>query len=354
MKRSRIATTVVAGAILVGAQLPAYASNDPSYELQWGLKKIGAEAAWAHATGDGVKIGIVDTGVDLEHEDLAGKVVAHTSCLGAAGDPRACSGSGQDDQGHGTHVAGIAAASKDNQKGIAGVAPGAQVVVARVFGPGGQADTSDVLAGIKWVVDNGARVVNLSLGDPTAFATALTGDPGVLSEGIEYAWEHDSIPVVAAGNSNTLWLGLEGGCKDAMKAVVVGSTGPDDTVAHYSTPTGEARMAILAPGGAANGDEKADIYSSIWDGRQPNKYGYLAGTSMAAPHVTGALALLVEQGYGPTAAVKRLLDSADHNVSCGAGSPSCVGRLDVAKAVSEPKTTDKIPVESGRSVETKE
>jgi serine protease len=346
MKRSRIAMTVIAGAILVVGQLPAQASDDPSYELQWGLKKIGAEAAWANTTGDGVKIGIVDTGVDLEHEDLQGKIVAHTSCLGAAGDPAKCAGSGQDDQGHGTHVAGIAAARKDNQKGVAGVAPAAQLVVARVFGPGGQADTSDVLAGIKWVVDNGAQVVNLSLGDPTAFATAMTGDPGVLSEGIQYAWEHDAIPVVASGNSNTLGLGLEGGGNDAMKAVVVGATGPDDSVAHYSTPTGRARWAIVAPGGAATGDQKADIYSSIWDGKKPNNYGYLAGTSMAAPHVTGALALLIGQGYDPTGAVQRLLDSANHEVSCGSGSASCAGRLDVAKATAAPEATDKLPVES--------
>jgi subtilisin family serine protease len=347
MKRSRIALCLLAGAALVGGQFPAQASDDPSSELQWGLKKIGAEAAWANgATGEGVKIGVVDTGVDLEHEDLAGKVVAHTSCLGSGGDPAACEGSGQDDQGHGTHVSGIAAAIKDNQKGVAGVAPSAQLVVARVFGPGGQADTSDVLAGIKWVVDHGAQVVNLSLGDPTAFVTALTGDPGVLSEGVEYAWEHNAIPVVAAGNSNTLGLGLEGSGNDTMKAVVVGATGPDDAVAHYSTPTGRARMAIVAPGGAANGDEKADIYSAIWDGKKPNKYAYLAGTSMAAPHVTGALALLVGQGYGPTAAVQRLLDTADHDVSCGAGSSACAGRLDVGQATAKPQTADKLPVES--------
>lgn len=336
MLRSRPLFSLLTGSALLVGQLPAHASTDPFLGRQWNLQKVGAPAAWPLTTGEGVRIGIVDSGIDLQHEDLAGQVVAHTSCVGSAGDPSRCTGTAQDDQGHGTHVAGIAAASKDNGKGIAGVAPDADLVVAKVLDAAGSGSTEDVLAGIKWVVDQGARVVNLSLGDPTAFATALLGSPAALHQGLDYAWAHGAIPVVAAGNSNTLGLGLEGGGNDMVNAVVVASSGPDDSVASYSTPTGQARFAMLAPGGAANGRPADDIYSTVWNRQQPNGYGYLAGTSMAAPHVSGALALLLSQGYAPLDAVERMLQTADRTVDCGSGSPKCPGRLDVAKATARP------------------
>ena len=98
------------------------------------------------------------------------------SCVGSGGDPAKCKGSAQDDQGHGTHVSGIAAASKDNGKGIAGVAPDAQLVVAKVMNAQGTGPGSDVTAGVKWVVDHGAKVVNLSLGDPAQPITALISE----------------------------------------------------------------------------------------------------------------------------------------------------------------------------------
>jgi subtilisin family serine protease len=315
----------------------ASASNDPSFSQQWGLAKIGAEQAWASSTGTGVKIGIVDTGVDLAHEDLAGKVVESTSCVGAQGDVAKCRGSAQDDQGHGTHVAGIAAADTNNGKGVAGVAPGAQLVVAKVLTSAGAGSGEDVTAGIKWVVDHGARVVNLSLGDPAQAVTQLIG-PNDLDEGIKYAWAHGAVPVVAAGNSNTLGLGLEGSSYGDINAIIVGATGPDDSVASYSTSTGEAKWAVLAPGGAADGDKKNDVFSTFWAQGKSNAYDYLAGTSMAAPHVSGAVALLLAEGYSPVGAVQRLLETADPTVSCGPNSPTCHGRIDVAKATAVPAT----------------
>ena len=309
----------------------AGASNDPHFGEQWGLGKIGAESAWTRTTGAGIRIGIVDTGIDLEHEDLAGKVVESISCVGSDGDQAKCKGSAQDDQGHGTHVGGIAAASKDNQKGIAGVAPDAQLVVAKVMNAQGTGKGSDVTAGIKWVVDHGAKVVNLSLGDPAQPITALISE-NELKEGVEYAWSHGAIAVMAAGNSGT-GLGIEGANFGDMNAIVVGATGPDDTPASYSTSTGEAKWAVAAPGGAADqGNKTNDIYSTFWIKGQKNSYGYQAGTSMASPHVAGAVALLLAQGYTPADAVTRLLDTADKGVGCEANSSTCRGRINVDKA----------------------
>jgi thermitase len=331
LSRSRIPFIATVAALLSLIALPAQASDDARFNEQWSLQKIGAPAAWAATTGAGVRVGIVDTGIDLNHEDLAGKVVAHTSCIGSAGDPAKCNGSGQDEQGHGTHVAGIAAADKDNHVGIAGVAPDSELVVAKVLSPAGAGTTEDINAGIRWVVDHGARVVNLSLGDPNYLITSLQGTP--LSEGIEYAWTHGAIPVVASGNTNPGGLGVLGSSEyGSMNAVVVGATGPSDRVAPYSSPLGNAKWSIMAPGGIGGRTPATDVLSTIWKAGLQNQYAALAGTSMAAPHVTGALALLLAQGHSQQAAVDRLLAGADRAVPCGLLSGSCAGRLDVARA----------------------
>ena len=336
MSRFRLPLLATVTAVLSLVALPATASNqtgsnDARFAEQWSLQKIGAPTAWAATTGAGVRIGVVDTGVDLTHEDLAGKVVAHTSCIGAAGDPARCSGSGQDEQGHGTHVAGIAAATAGNNAGIAGVAPGAELVVAKVLGAAGNGTVEDINAGIRWVVDHGAQVVNLSLGDPNYLITSVSGT--ALSEGIEYAWSRGVIPVLASGNTNPFGLNLLGSSEyGALNALVVGSTGPSDTVAAYSSPLGNAKWSLMAPGGAGGGTPDRDILSAIWKKGEANQYAALAGTSMAAPHVAGAAALLLAQGYGPAETVGRLLATADRNVGCGLNSPTCAGRLDVARA----------------------
>ena len=304
----------------------AGASNDADFNKQWGLAKIGAPEAWAHSTGQGVRVGIVDTGVDLNHEDLAGRVVESTSCVGAAGDPAKCTGTGQDDQGHGTHVAGIIAANKDNGIGIAGVAPDAQLVVAKALNAAGAGTEEDINASIKWVVDHGAKVVNLSLGDPNFVFTSLLGTS--MREGIEYAWSHGAVPVVASGNSDLFGLGLGSSNYGDLNAIIVGATGPDDTVSEYSSPIGSAKWGILAPGGAGDGNPEHDIYSTFWQKDKPNAYRALAGTSMATPHVVGAVALLLAEGFTPQQVVERLISTADSKVACD----NCKGRLDVAKA----------------------
>jgi thermitase len=316
---------VVAAALVVAAS-PAHASNDPKFAEQWGLAQIGAPAAWATTTGAGVRIGVVDTGVDPDHDDLAGKVVAHASCIGADGDPAACRvGEGHDDNGHGTHVAGIAAATKDNGMGIAGVAPDASLVVAKALDAEGAGTVDDVMAGIKWVVDNGAQVVNLSFGPGL---TSLVG--GSLDEGVEYAWSRGAVPVLAAGNENLFGLSLlNGGGYGDLDAIVVGATTRRGDVAGYSSPLGSAKWSLVAPGGDASADP-AERVVSTW---RSDDYKALAGTSMAAPHVAGGLALLLAEGSSREAAVARLLDAADPSVPCDG---ACRGRLDVARAVGVP------------------
>jgi subtilisin family serine protease len=312
---------------------PAIASDDPFFPDEWGLTQVHAPEAWPVDTGAGVTIGIVDTGVEAAHPDLVGRVAATTACIGTGGDPNKCGGSGDDIDGHGTHVTGIAAANAGNGVGVAGVAPNARVVVARVFQqattsdgkPGMAATVADVNAGIKWVVSQGARVVNLSLGldpgrpPPSNFLIFGSQGSQTLGTGIEWAWSQGAVPVLAAGNDANGQVDYPN-----AHAIIVGASRRSGAVASYSTSLSNSRWGMVAPGGE-NSDPSEGIVSTWTQGR----YAYLAGTSMAVPHVSGAVALLLAQGLSRDAAVARLLDTAD-NVACGSG---CRGFLDVSRAV---------------------
>jgi serine protease len=315
---------LAAAAVAVGTIGPAAATGDLS-GAQWDMRQIGAPAAWARTTGANVRIGIVDTGVDAGHEDLAGKVVAFANCVGGCKDAAP-----MDDEGHGTHVSGTAAAA-NNGIGISGVAPSAQLVVAKVLDSSGSGSVDDVNAGIHWVVDHGAQVVNLSLGSEV-FISGIFGDNS-LSDGVEYAWNHGAVAVLAAGNSNL--LGLFGSSNyGSAHALVVGATGPDGEVAGYSSSLGNAQWGLVAPGGddtnqadcSDKNQQQARCVLSTWPG---NQYAWAQGTSMATPHVTGTVALLRAEGLSAPAAVQRILDTAA-KVPCG---QSCHGRLDTAAAV---------------------
>ncbi|HET9441970.1 MAG TPA: S8 family serine peptidase, partial [Acidimicrobiales bacterium] len=308
----------------MGGAGPARATNDPFWSRQWAPAKIGAPTAWESSTGAGIKVGIVDSGVDLAHPDLQGRIAAAASCVGARGNSAACTaGGGQDVNGHGTHVSGIVAANKDNGIGTTGIAPSAQLVVARVF-QNDAADLGDVEAGIRWAVDQGARVVNLSLGENVLLG-GLLGGGGSLGPVLNEVWSRGAIPVVAAGNAQFLSGSASYG---NVNAIVVGATGPDDEIAAYSVSTGTAKWAIVAPGG--NGADDRQIFSTYWVPGASGQYGFLQGTSMATPHVSGALALLLARGASQQQAVDLLLATANRSVACGS---TCAGRLDVAAAM---------------------
>ena len=353
--RPRLAVATIAALTITLAAASAFAdsvSRDPFSPNQWALPKIKAPAAWTKTTGQGVLVGVVDSGVDLSHEDLAGQVAQSTNCIGSHGDPRQCKGNGQDDYGHGTHVSGIIAALKDNGRGIAGVAPGAKLVVAKALDSSGSGRTDDINGAIMWVVDHGAKVVNLSLGE-NVFITQVLGTD--LGTGVEYAWQHGAVAVLTAGNQQALGFGsAEYGSIDA---IVVGATGPQDEVAGYSSPTGNAKWAVVAPGGDGHDalgqptcsppQDAACIISTFWSKASANGYRYDEGTSMAAPHVSATLALLMSQGLTPAQAVERLLATVDRSVSCGINSANCHGRLDAGAAVGATAVVGTTPAGSG-------
>jgi subtilisin family serine protease len=308
---------VALGAGLV-APTPASASDDPFYDRQWALLQIGAPQAWQITRGAGITVGIVDTGVEAAHPDLAGKVALTADCV--ARTVCADGAASTDPSGHGTLVSGVVAAGTGNGRGIAAVAPDTRIVVARVLAGNGEGRAEDVNLGIRWAVDHGARVVNLSLGDPNFVLNSVQGTP--LRAAIDYAWSRGAVPVLASGNYGAGGLGSQN--YGNLNAVVVGATDRSGGVAGYSSPVGNAKWGIVAPGGSGASGPDNNVISTMSGGG----YASSAGTSMAAPHVSGAIALLLAQGLSPSAAVARLLASAD-KVPCGTG---CQGRLNLAAA----------------------
>lgn len=317
--------------VLVGAPAAAKAPDDPLYPNQWGMIKIGAASAWDRATGKGIVIAIVDTGIHLNHEDLKDKLVPGKDFLG--GEPP------QDEDtlspGHGTHVSGIAGAKTFNGKGVVGVAPDAKLMPVRVLDEFGSNINlthpdnafANTALGITWAVDNGAKVINISFGDAVG-----TGPDDSLAAAIEYAWSKDAICVIAAGNDATE-RGRPSGYTNE-NAVVVAATASNDTRASYSNFVGDAKWGLSAPGSA--------IRSTYYDPAFPNdndEYADFWGTSMAAPHVSGALAVLLSMGLAPAKAIDTMLATATDLGLKGVDSTYGAGRLNLAAAVKSVATS---------------
>ncbi|HZN15793.1 MAG TPA: S8 family serine peptidase [Acidimicrobiales bacterium] len=311
----------LAALLVMGIAPPAHASNDPAFNQQWNLARMNVPPAWGASTGAGVTVGVVDSGVQADHPDLAGRVAASTRCTSGSADPNAdCGGSGADSNGHGTHVSGIIAATKDNGQGVAGVAPSAQLVVARVFDDGDSTTGNDVMAGAMWAVNHGAKIVNFSLGDAGFLGLGLFVSNDLVKQVAAAVWNAGAIPVVAAGNGSCAnWAGTE--------AVVVAASGPSDEEASYSCSAGSALRGVLAPGGNSSSCESNEgaCVLSTW---KDSQYAYVQGTSMAAPAVSGALALLLGQNLDRTTALNRLMSNLD-----AASCRGCKGKVNVSRAV---------------------
>ena len=263
--------------------------NDPMYDRQWHLKAMGAPEAWAStARGDGVVVAVVDTGVS-KVEDLEG-----TSMLkGESFVPGTRSSA--DDQGHGTHVAGTIAQTTNNGKGVAGVAPNATILPVKVLSKYGFGSASWIAAGIDYAADEGADVINLSLGGAYS---------AVIHNAIKKARAKGVLVVAAAGNSGRRGVGYPGGLEETIG---VSATGPDGSLAPYSS-FGKG-VDIAAPGGDKRKSGGGVLQNTI-NGRGGDHYVEFQGTSMATPHVAGAAAVLLSQGTAPDAVERLLLDSA--------------------------------------------
>lgn len=266
----------------------------------YGLKKIQAPAAWDKARGrKDVVVAVVDTGVDYRHPDLAGVVVKGPDLSNRDADS-------MDDHGHGTHVAGTIGAIA-NGRGIVGVAFGVKILGVKVLSAKGSGSQDTIAKGIMASVENGAKVVNLSLGGP---------DSRTLREAIAKATKAGVLCVAAAGNDGDTNPDYPGANPDALG---VGSSDSGDRRSSFSNYG--TTVDIAAPG--------SSIYSLGLNGG----YRKLSGTSMATPHVAGAAALLLSKRPGLTVAqLRRLLETTGDPVSGFTKTPS-VKRLNLASAL---------------------
>lgn len=237
--------------------------NDP-YFANWqsGLKRMDAEAAWELSLGSSsVPVAILDTGVNSGHEDLAGRVMAGYNFVSNNRDA-------SDDHGHGTRVAGILSANVDNGKGIAGVTWKNPIMPVKVMGSSGYGNYSDIANGIIFAADNGARVINMSLG---AASKSLS-----LENAINYAYNKGVVLVAAAGNSNTAVFYPAA----YPNVIAVAAVDGGDVKASYSNFGPE--ISVAAPG---------STLSTLMNG----SYGNSSGTSFAAPFVAGLAGLLMSE-----------------------------------------------------------
>ncbi len=287
--------------------------------------QVGAPIAWQHGlTGAGTTVAVVDTGIDAEHPDLAGKTVAAADFSGE--------GDVVDRNGHGTHVASIVAGTGAASGGrYKGVAPDAKLVVAKVFDASGEGDTAQVMAGIDWVVAQGAKIVNLSLG-----AGVSDGyDP--LSQQLDtLSAEKGTLFVVAAGNAGPgdRTVTTPGA---AASALTVGALDRDNSLAWFSSRGPRLRDAAVKPEIAAPGVGIAAARAAGTELGEPvdDFYTRLSGTSMATPHVAGAAAILLQQQPGLSGeALKNELVSTAKDVGLRWYEQGS-GLLDIARAVTQ-------------------
>lgn len=274
--------------------------NDPMFAKQWNMKLIGAEQAWPRATGKGVVVAVIDTGVAAESD---------AKCYLAKDFDKTQFTKGYDfvndddhptdDHGHGTHVAGTIAESTNNGVGAAGLAFDATIMPLKVLDGFGSGTSADIADAIRFAADHGAQIINMSLGSSMP-------DP-VMHLACKYAAKKGVLIVCAAGNSGGRAVGYPAAFPECM---AVSSVGPTGALAPYSS-VGK-QVAIASPGGDTSREEDAGVLqNTLLDGdRATDGYYSFQGTSMASPHVAAAAALVMSKGVKDAGEVRQILQRA--------------------------------------------
>ena len=324
--------------------------NDPLYYYQWGLAAIDVEKAWDITKGKDAIVAVLDTGVAYENygdyvqaSDLSGtKFVSGYDYVNEDAHPN-------DDNGHGTHVTGTIAGTTNNSLGVASVSCEASIMPVKVLDATGYGSYSDMAQGIYFAVNNGAKVINMSLGGTSPSYT--------LENAVKYAYEQGVTVVCAAGNNYERGNEALYPASYNQYCISVGAIQYDKTRAYYSN-TG-SYIEFVAPGGNLNLDQNTD---SQKDGilQQTFKtyptamgYYYYQGTSMATPHVSGVVALLVSVGHSNPDDIENILKKTSEDLGvAGRDDQYGYGLIDAYKAIMEASpvpspepTPEPVPVE---------
>jgi serine protease len=307
--------------VAVDVDRPVRASADPNdtlFSQQWAFARVPFVSAWAtdNTKGAGVTVAVVDTGVQQNHPDLAGQVLSGRYFLHDNDGNVAFEGAGgtSDGSGHGTHVAGTIAALSNNATGVSGAAPAVKVLPVQVLCADGGGFSSDVALGIRWAVDQGAKVINLSLGGPATSAEASA---------VQYANSNNVVVVAAGGNDGAGGPVSYPAGYSTSQSNVIAVAATTNTNGHASYGTTGNYLDLSAPGGE-NGNSSVAVLSTV-----PGGYGTKAGTSMATPHVSAAAALLIAAANCGDSQVKsRLIATAVDLGSAGKDSTFGYGLVD--------------------------
>lgn len=280
---------------------PQFIPNDPNFAAAWHLAKIGAPVAWDISMGAGITIAILDTGVQPDHPDLQSKLVSGWNIYYNSADT-------SDTVGHGTLVAGAAAAATNNAIGVAGVAPNSMIMPVQVTGTAASASLSMLANGITWAADHGAKVANLSFAAAGGYATVQSA--------AQYMKNKGGVVVTAAGNSGTQQTFAA-----STTNIVVSNTNSSDVI--DSTSSYGQFVDLGAPGFV------------IWTSKLGSGYTTASGTSLASPVVAGVAALVMaaNRNLGPADVEKILFSTAVDLGTPGFDVYYGYGRVNAAAAV---------------------
>lgn len=346
--RMHLVRPIIDSGLHTQADPAPYVPNDPEFANQWNMTLAGIDRAWTITKGlRSLKVGVVDSGVDPTHPDLQDNLLplidiwkdVHGGDRFSFGG-RAYNMDGKDGNGHGTHVTGILAAAIDNRIGVAGTAGNVMIQPIKATDYEGNTDALTLYRAISRAVDEGCKVINVSIGGDGA------GDPDLesLRTTVAYAYEKGVTIVAATGNESsrsrhliqsvTLPAAYPG-------AIAVAAVTQYNKVAEYSN--GGPQVSVAAPGGAGLSSEGRKIRSTLptyttylsLASRLSGPYGDLAGTSMACPHVTGLAALLLSQEpkLTPSQVCRRIALTCDDVGTAGYDEETGFGRINAYRAL---------------------